>query len=336
MRATTRLGFALLFAGVTGSLLFAQTSATPTTPNEKPPAPSEVAATVNGEAISELAVFRALVQEPPKRRAVVRKEVLNFLINNAIVDQYVRKFKIEVDPADIEKQINQLREDAKKEGANFDEVLKRLHLTDKELRQQLTNAIRWEKFAKKHANDKVLKNFFDKNKAIFDGSQVHARHILINVEGDKTDEAKQKLLGLKKQIEGAVAKEMAKVSTGDKLKRESERIKILDKAFADAAHKESACPSKENGGNLGWFPRAGSMVEPFARAAFSLKPYEMSDPVETPFGLHLILTVDRKQGKEVKFDTVRPAVIAVYVDRLRKAIVEKYRPTTKVVINDEK
>ena len=118
--------------------------------------------------------------------------------------------------------------------------------------------------------------------------------------------------------------------------REKERIKALDKVFADVAARESTCPSKAQGGDLGYFPRVGAMVEPFARAAFALKPYQLSEPVVTEFGVHLILAVDHKPGKDVKFEDVRPFVQEVYADRLREAILTNYKPKSKVVVNEKK
>ena len=56
----------------------------------------------------------------------------------------------------------------------------------------------------------------------------------------------------------------------DNLAREKARIKLLDDSFAEIAAKESACPSSKQGGDLGWFTRAGSVVEPFAIVAFAL------------------------------------------------------------------
>src|SRR5262249_45352991 len=142
-----------------------------------------------------------------------------------------------------------------------------------------------------------------------------------------TEQGKVKVAAMRKQVEDEVAKEMAKLPAGtDNLAREKARMQATDKAFAALAAKESTCPSKDKGGDLGWFGRAGQMIEPFARAAFALKPYQMSDAVVTDYGCHLILAVDTKPGREVKFEDVKPFVQEVYAERLREAIVNAYRP----------
>ena len=74
------------------------------------------------------------------------------------------------------------------------------------------------------------------------------------------------------------------------------------------AREESQAPSADKGGDLGWFGR-GSMVESFEETAFSLKPGEVSQPVRTRYGLHLIKLKDKRPAgakplTEVK-DTIR-------------------------------
>ena len=89
-------------------------------------------------------------------------------------------------------------------------------------------------------------------------------------------------------------------------KAESIRQRLLSGAlsFEDAARAESTCPSREQGGDLGVFGR-GQMVKEFEDAAFSLAPGEISEPVETQFGWHLIRVAEKSDGGEVSFEQIR-------------------------------
>ena len=76
------------------------------------------------------------------------------------------------------------------------------------------------------------------------------------------------------------------------VKTEAEALTIsfdikAGKKFEDMAKAHSLCPSKKNGGDLGWFGR-NMMVKEFETAAFAMKEGEMSKPVKTQFGYHLI------------------------------------------------
>ena len=79
---------------------------------------------------------------------------------------------------------------------------------------------------------------------------------------------------------------------------ENEAISIKEeilagKQFEDAAAEYSLCPSGANGGDLGFFGK-GQMVKEFENAAFSLKVGELSEPVKTDFGWHLIVVTDKE------------------------------------------
>lgn len=74
-------------------------------------------------------------------------------------------------------------------------------------------------------------------------------------------------------------------------KEEAEQLKKeieAGKSFADAAKENSRCPSATNGGDLGYFGK-GAMVPEFEVAAFSLPVGQISDPIKTQFGWHLLV-----------------------------------------------
>lgn len=84
------------------------------------------------------------------------------------------------------------------------------------------------------------------------------------------------------------------------VKTEAEAKDLLDKInngadFAELAQEYSMCPSKRDGGDLRFFGK-GMMVKPFEDAAFSLEVGQVSEPVETQFGWHLIKLTDKKEG----------------------------------------
>ncbi|MGA1872582.1 MAG: peptidylprolyl isomerase [Thermoplasmatota archaeon] len=80
------------------------------------------------------------------------------------------------------------------------------------------------------------------------------------------------------------------------VKTKAEADKILNRLragarFEDLARKHSQCPSGRKGGDLGYFGR-GQMVKPFEEAAFSMQKGQISQPVQTQFGYHLIMVTD--------------------------------------------
>lgn len=105
-------------------------------------------------------------------------------------------------------------------------------------------------------------------------AQVRAKHILV----DSKDQAEQ------------VASEVAS-----------------GLAFEEAARKYSTCPSKDKGGDLGYFSK-GQMVPEFEKAAFAGEPGTVIGPVETQFGHHLILVEDKKEASQRPFAQVQAQI----------------------------
>lgn len=129
---------------------------------------------------------------------------------------------------------------------------------------------------------------------------------MITVTSDDTEDFYQRnldLFKLKKRAQLEYVRFSIKPSPQDEEKVKAEALEIkelLDEGedFASLAEEYSQDEgSASKGGDLGWFGK-GDMVEPFEVAAFSLKKGEISDPVKTRFGWHLIMVSDRKKEKE--------------------------------------
>jgi peptidyl-prolyl cis-trans isomerase C len=297
------------------------------------------AATVNGQAVTEVAVQRGLKRVPPAEHAKARPEILNYLVDNLLIDQYLNAQKIVVDPKEVEGRIGEIKAEVKKQNQEYSKMLSELMLTEEELRAQVAADMRWENYAKSQAADAALRDFFGKHQEMFDGSMVRARHILLSPGTDPAAlaQAKTQLQTIKTQLESQVAAEMAKLPSGaDAKAREESRNERLSELFADQARKLSACPSKAEGGDLSWFPRAGSMVEPFAAAAFALKQGQMSEPIQTTFGYHLILVTGRKPGAPTKFEDVKDEVREIFCQQLRDSLVSQLRPKAQIVVTPVK
>src|SRR5206468_7956408 len=94
-----------------------------------------VAARVNGQPIAETSVRRGLKRLPPDRQVEARNEILDYLVANVLIDQYLLQRSVEVAPADVAAKLNQLREELKKSGKVFEKALEEMGLTEEELRK---------------------------------------------------------------------------------------------------------------------------------------------------------------------------------------------------------
>ncbi len=341
MRTRTRLWLTALVLAVAAAPLAAQTTDLPALA-EKPVEPTGIAAVVNNQEIREMAVRRLLRLNlvPPAKYSGERANVLEHLIENVLVDQYLVQLKVNVDPKDVNTRLQEAYAESKKSGSDPEKLLKEWMMTEAELKAEIESYLRWEKFVAEQMTDEKLKKFFEANKDAFDGSQVRARHILLKVApGDEAGGKKaiEDLQAIRKQIEESAAAAVAKLPlTADLLDREKAKAEALTATFADLAQEKSICPSKDRGGELDWFLRVDGMIEPFARAAFALKTNQLSDVVKSPVGYHLILVTDRKSGKEVKFEDAKSAVKEFYGERLREAVITAMKPRAKIQINEVK
>ncbi len=104
------------------------------------------------------------------------------------------------------------------------------------------------------------------------------------------------------------------VDSEEKANELAEKIKADEISFEDAAQQYSTCPSGKNGGSLGDFGH-GQMVPEFEDACAALEEGEMSAPVHTQFGWHIIKLNSKGMGQEVKFNDI--------ADNLKEALLEQ-------------
>lgn len=149
--------------------------------------------------------------------------------------------------------------------------------------QMLTQTVMSELFESVSVENSEVKAFYDENPDKFVLEEtVAAKHILVDTE--------EQALDIRSKIESG------------------------ELGFEDAAAEFSQCPSREKGGSLGYF-RHGMMVKEFDEAAFSQPVGQMSQPVKTQFGWHLIITEDKTEPGVLPFDEVS--------EKLEKQLKEK-------------
>ena len=265
----------------------------------------EVAALVNGEPIVAAAVqgeikgilgrFQEQGRKPSETEmASLRESVLDKMIKLELLSQESKKAGIAVNTADIDNELKGYKKGFADDKA-FAKALGEAGITEAELRKQIGKNLTIQKFidtkfkGKAQVTEQEAKDFYNNNQDKFKQPEMaHARHILITAKetepkADK-DRKRAKLVQIKKQLKDG----------GN---------------FADLAKQFSDCPSKDRGGDLGFFPR-GQMVKPFEQAVFKMMPGDVSDIVETEFGYHLIKLEEKKPAKTVTFDEAKAKITA--------------------------
>ena len=160
-----------------------------------------------------------------------------------------------------------------------------------------------EAYATKHVqpklNDAAVRARFERDHAGARGEEeVHARHILVESEADA--------LAVIGELKGGAD-------------------------FAELAKTRSTGPSGPRGGDLGFFAK-GAMVPPFAEAAFALRPGEISGPVKTRFGWHVIKLDARRQAEGPEFGELRDKIRGQIAQEEIGKIITELRKGAKVDI----
>ncbi|MFO0961084.1 MAG: peptidylprolyl isomerase [Isosphaeraceae bacterium] len=287
------------------------------------PAPfkDEVLATVNGKPIKKSEIIGFLSQIPiqPGQEQQAYQMAVTLLVNTELLTQFLKTQKLAIPEKEIDDQLAKINKEIgeAQPGSSLASMLKETNTTEAEYRDRIRNAFLWKKYVDSKADESELKKFFAANKDSFDKTRVRASHILLLLPDDadaaKKQAIKAKLVAIKKEI------------TDGKI------------SFKDAANKYSEDPGNKEtkaGGDLDYFVRKGMFVEPFAEAAFAMKVKEISEPVETEYGWHLIQVTDRQAGPEPKYEEIKDLIRQQYATDLQNQIVAEARKTAKIETKD--
>lgn len=286
---------------------------------------SEVVARVGGTDITGAELSQTLQayaqqlmmggQKPPPD---MEDSVLDMLIDNEILYQSGLK----MDLHDVDKKVDDMVRDMEAQFPSkevMDQMLTRAGMTTESLRTSLKKKAVVQAVVEKEidpqapVSEEEVKTFYEKNKKELEQPErVRAHHILLTFPKDATEvqkeEVKEKILALKKRLDAG-------------------------EDFEAVARSDSSCPSKEKGGDLGFFSK-GRMVPAFEEAVWSLDKGAVSGPVETRFGYHLIRKDEKKAAGTPPLEEVRAGITEVI--RQQKAsdkldrLLEKLKKDIKV------
>jgi peptidyl-prolyl cis-trans isomerase C len=280
-------------------------------------------AQLNAELQKKLAMLKGQIpaDQLEQAKAEIRKGLVDDFVMRTLLNREVAAKKVTAS----EKEIAAVMEEMKSQlpaGVTMDELIKKNRIDVAKMRDDIGMNIKINKLidqsmgGKIKITDKETAEFYEKNKDKFTKPEtVHARHILV----------------------AKVPEDTEKTLTEKKAKAEDLRKKLANGAdFADLAAKNSDCPSKQAGGDLGTFAR-GQMVKPFEDAAFSQEKNAIGPVVVTDFGFHIIQVLDHQVSQVVKLDKDTKQKINAYLESEKRksafdGIVKGLKATANIVV----
>lgn len=273
-------------------------------------AAEEVLATVNGQPVTEgdlsfALLSRGITDAPP----ALRQQLLEQLVNQRLIQEFLKAQKIEVPPKQLDESVVKVENFIRKKGDNPQQVLTKMGFSPEKLRAAIALPLAWNLYARQEISPEKMQAYFNAHREELDGTRVEASQILLKLSSDASpteiDQAKQKLLDLRKQIQSG------KLS------------------FAEAAAQHSQAPSKTEGGKLVTSAYRGKMPLVFTSQVFPLKEGEISEPFQSPFGMHLI-TLNKKHPGQFSLEDVRGELFQTLSRELYDQTLQKLRSTAKI------
>ncbi len=276
-------------------------------------ADSPTIAIVNNQRISENEFeFLCLSRRVKKdMQAAVRERFVEDLIDRALLKQFLDKGKVDYSREMLDAQVVRVETVIKDDGKNVNEVLRSLGYNRETLRAELALPLRWRSYAMTIITDSAIKSYWEMHRSKFDGTEVRAAQIVKALpampSASEVDQAKTLLSSVRQKV---MAKELS---------------------FAEAAKQHSESPSGKDGGDLGTFGFRGRMPLEITQAAFKLKAGEISEPFQTPFGMHLLTVTEITPG-DLSLEDARPEIFETLSQETQRRLVKELRSTAKITI----
>jgi foldase protein PrsA len=238
----------------------------------------DAVALVNGEPVGREELFEAMY-------ATGGKEALEQLIAKKLIVQEAIKNGLEISEDELEEEIVGIIDESF--GGSYEDFLSVLNLyglNEEAFREdaRLNLLVRKLAMAEIETTDEEARQFYEENRFLFEQpEEVETRHILVETR-----------------------------ATADQV------LAMLNEGgdFGELAAEYSIdFSNKDNEGYLGFFSR-GTMVPEFEEVAFALEIGEISSPVETDFGFHIIELLDRKEEVEVAYDDLNAEVMDALIE----------------------
>ena len=275
---------------------------------------------------------------------MLKERVINELIVKKLIDQEITKRKIKVSKEDMDKQLKSIID---KVGSKekFNALLKENGVTTSQFKKDLTDEVKIQKLVDSlsvvSVSDKDALKFYKENEDKFKNpDKVRASHILVSANPEElkakiaeTPEGKKLSAA---DLDAAVKNEMAqKKAKAEKLLAQAKKN---PSEFAKLAKDNSDdTVSAKQGGDLGFFAKE-EMVEPFAKAAFDMKPNTVSNLVQTPYGYHIILVTDRQKAGVEPFEKVKSEIKEFLTNQEKVKVLQQFvdtlRNNAKIEYND--
>ncbi len=240
-----------------------------------------VAATVNGNPVFVAEMGAVLQQVKQVQGAVAAQsaqtqaELLKQLVQRRLVVDLLTREGGYYTEEEVQKALENITAQAEEQKVTLEELAAGQGVSLDAWRAQVIWQLAWGRYVERNLTDK-LQAYFEAHKKDFDGTEVRASHILLRPERSG----------------------VPKTQPMERAEKIREAIEVGKISFEDAAQRFSAGPSGAKGGDLGFFPRYGVMTEGFSKAAFELETGEVSEPILTPFGIHLIRVTEIKPGRK--------------------------------------